>query len=61
MLLRGFAEFSNDEEDQSAMESYIEQMKGQDMRVEHAKLLTTDVLLVRWYNPKHYRSFKVPK
>lgn len=61
MLLRGFAEFSHDEEDQEHVQSYTAQMQSQGMQVEQTKLLSTDALLVRWYNPKHYRSFKVRK
>lgn len=62
MLLRGFAEFKNNEEGAQLSRSYLQQMQDKGMTVQYAQLTTpNDNLLVRWYNPIHYRSFKVSK
>lgn len=59
-MRRGFAEFDNTTEGLAEADEYQRSLKEQGLRVEF-KHRPNDFYLVRWYNPDHYRNFKVKR
>jgi hypothetical protein len=59
---RGFDEYANNEDGRKAAETRAVALSSVGMRVDYRVAKDTrDLYLVRWYNPKYYRSFRVAR
>lgn len=60
--MRGFTEFTPDKAGREAAENYHAKLIAEGMRAKLGQYpIPNDKYIVKWYNPKYFRSFDVPR